>query len=78
MTSECLQFGDLLCDGGGEYAEEPCMEYSRFCVTRSDGDESFGPAEACDEHLADAVAGIVSGETDISAVVTIRWGEVPE
>ncbi len=57
----------------------PCGKPSRFVVARSDGDSSFGAnggsEEACEEHLADAVLGMVDGDETVSAVITIRWGE---
>ena len=55
----------------------PCGKPSLFIVSRSDGDENFGGGggteEACEEHLADAVIGMVDGDESIRAVVTIRW-----
>lgn len=57
----------------------PCGKPSRFVVARSDGDSSFGAnggsEEACEEHLTDAVLGMVDGDETVSAVITIRWGE---
>lgn len=55
----------------------PCGAPSRYQVARSDGDESFGinggSDESCEEHLAETVAGMVDGDTAITAIVTIRW-----
>jgi hypothetical protein len=70
-------------DGDKEYGQPPfgtsCPKPSRFVVARSDGDSSFGvnggSEEACEEHLADAVLGMVDGDETVSAVITIRWGE---
>lgn len=55
-----------------------CPKPSRFVVARSDGDSSFGvnggSEEACEDHLADAVLGMVDGDETVNAVITIRWG----
>jgi hypothetical protein len=55
----------------------PCGAPSRYQVARSDGDESYGinggSDEACDEHLAETVAGMVDGDAGVAAIVTIRW-----
>jgi hypothetical protein len=60
-----------------EDGPRPCGELSRFVVARSDGDTSFGAGggteEACADHLAEAVAGMVDGDEHVRAVVTIRW-----
>jgi hypothetical protein len=67
-------FGDE--DGYGRPCYAPCEQPSRYQVARSDHDPSFGinggSDEACEEHLAQAVTGMISGD-DVSAVVTIRW-----
>jgi hypothetical protein len=68
-----LTVGDVLCDEYDHAADEPCMELSRFHVVRSDGDESFGPGESCEAHLAAVVAGMINGENSVDAVVCIRW-----
>lgn len=67
----------------GLYIE--CTRPSRFCVSRSDGDKSYGTGggteEACPEHLADAVSGMVDGDENVRAVVAVRWNrheEVPD
>jgi hypothetical protein len=56
-----------------------CGEPSRFVVARSDGDTSYGAGggteEACETHLADAVTGMISGDVNVQAIVTIRWDE---
>jgi hypothetical protein len=55
----------------------PCGAPSRYQVARSDGDKSYGvnggSDEACEEHLAEAVAGMVDGDAEITAFVTVRW-----
>lgn len=60
----------------------PCGKPSRFAVARSDGDSSFGAnggsEEACEEHVADAVLGMVGGDETVSAVITIRWGALDD
>jgi hypothetical protein len=56
-----------------------CGRTSRFVVERSDGDESFGSGggteESCGKHLPATVLAMVSGDTGVRAVVTIRWDE---
>jgi hypothetical protein len=85
---------NLLCNAWFEdRSEDPddegllveCTKPSRFCVSRSDGDQSYGTGggteEACEEHLADAVCGMVDGHEHIQAIVAIRWDryeEVPD
>lgn len=60
----------------------PCGALSRYQVARSDGDESFGinggSDEACEEHLAEAIDGMINGDTGITAAVTIRWDKDPD
>lgn len=55
----------------------PCGATSRFIVSRSDGDTSYGinggSEEACEKHLADAVLGMVEGDVNVHAIVAIRW-----
>jgi hypothetical protein len=61
-----------------EDAYEVCGKTSRFVVERSDGDRSFGwdgKHESCEGHLAEVVAGMVDGNDQIRAIVTIRWDE---
>ena len=57
----------------------PCRAPSRYQVARSDGDESYGinggSDEACDEHLAETVDGMVDGDAEVTALVTIRWDD---
>jgi hypothetical protein len=57
--------------------EEPCGNPSRFQVARSDGDETYGinggSDECCADHLAETVAGMIDGDTTVTAVVTVRW-----
>lgn len=76
-----LEGEDAWEDEHGRRAGRPCGKPSRFVVARSDGDSSFGgnggSEEACEEHLADAVLGMVDGDETVSAVITVRWGEVP-
>jgi hypothetical protein len=59
-----------------------CGEPSRFIVSRSDGDTSYGinggSDESCEEHLADTVNGMVEGDVDVRAVVEIRWHKPEE
>lgn len=58
---------------------DQCTKPSRFVVERSDGDKSYGTCdgteESCEEHLADAVSGMVDGDEGVRAVVTIRWNK---
>jgi hypothetical protein len=60
----------------------PCGAPSRYLVERSDGDTSYGEnggsAEACDEHLAETVDGMVHGDDTVRAIVTIRWDKPDE
>lgn len=72
----------ITCNGSDPnvFDDEPmieCMQMSRFQVSRSDGDESYGTGggteEACEQHLADAVSGMVNGDANVRAVVAIRW-----
>lgn len=69
-------------DGIGGYWAQLCGKPSRFIVARDDGDESYGSGggteEACEEHLAAVVLGMVDGDEDVSAIVTVRWGEPEE
>ena len=62
-------------EGNGEW----CGKLSRFVVSRSDGDTSYGAGggteEACEAHLADAVTGMIAGDVNVTAIVTIRWDE---
>jgi hypothetical protein len=51
----------------------PCGAVSRFVVDRSDGDESFGWGESCEEHLAEVVSSMIDGDPAITAIVTVRW-----
>jgi hypothetical protein len=57
----------------------PCGALSRYQVARSDGDESYGinggSDEACGEHLAETVAGMIDGDAEVAAIVAIRWDE---
>lgn len=53
-----------------------CEVMSRFVVSRSDGDRSFGydgKEEACAQHLAVVAAAMVAGDERVQAMVTIRW-----
>lgn len=54
-----------------------CGKLSRFVVSRSDGDTSYGAGggteEACEHHLAEAVTGMIAGDAYVTAIVTIRW-----
>lgn len=54
-----------------------CVTASRFVVARSDGDPSYGSEggseESCEQHLVQAVAGMIDGDPDVSAIVSIRW-----
>jgi hypothetical protein len=77
-----LTAGTATCTGDADDEEEgvhDCGKLSRYVVARSDGDKSFGAGggteEACEEHLADAVSGMVDGDENVRAVVTIRWTE---
>lgn len=69
---------DVEDENGGRWAQ-PCGKRSRFIVARTDADESYGSGggteEACEEHLAAAVLGMVDGDEDVSAIVTVRWNE---
>jgi hypothetical protein len=64
-------------DHGGEDGIGPCGKPSRFVVERSDQDESYGvnggSEESCEEHLAEAVTGMINGDAEITAIVTPRW-----
>jgi hypothetical protein len=64
-------------DGDGRRYAEPCGAPSRFIVERSDLDPSWGAEagaeEACAGHLAGMVLGMISGDTNVSAIVTVRW-----
>lgn len=63
--------------GDEESEAEQCSNLSRFVVSRSDGDMSYGinggSEEACEEHLAEAVTGMVGGDEHVTAIVAIRW-----
>lgn|SRR5487761_935269 len=63
--------------GHGDDEAEPCGKPSRFLVERSDGDRSYGinggSDESCEEHLTETVAGMIDGDENVRAVVTIRW-----
>lgn len=80
-----LVYGEAACDAIIDDEEEgavPCGALSRFVVSRSDGDKSFGAQggteEACEAHLAEAVAGMADGDEGIWAAVAIRWdGDAP-
>jgi hypothetical protein len=65
----------FIVDDGGSAGV--CHEISRFAVARSDGDPSYGAKggteEACEGHLADAVCGMVDGDENVQAIVTLRW-----
>lgn len=70
----------VTCTGIAEDAEgatDFCGQPSRFAVERSDGDTSFGAGggteEVCESHLADAVLGMIGGNANVTAIVTIRW-----
>ena len=61
---------------------EPCGEPSRFVVSRSDGDQTYGISggsdECCEGHLAETVTGMTDGDAGVNAIVAIRWdAEVP-
>lgn len=68
---------DLVGSDDDEDGPRPCGKPSRFTVSRSDRDTSFGSGggteEACEGHLAGVVAGMVAGDDHVRAVVTIRW-----
>ena len=75
------------CAGYNPDPDEPglvdeCTEPSRFVVWRSDFDTSYGinggSEEACERHLAEAVAGMTGGDESIRAVVAVRWDAPPE
>lgn len=57
-----------------------CRASYRFVVARADGDQTFsggtehGVYYVCEEHLADAVMGMASGD-DVSLTVTIRYDD---
>lgn len=58
--------------------DHDCTAISRFVIWRSDGDLSFGwdgKHEACADHLADVVTGMVNGDPQVRAVVAIRWDQ---
>jgi hypothetical protein len=61
---------------------EPCGNRSRFIVERFDEDESFGTLgggeESCEEHLEEAVCGMIGGDDDVRAVVALRWDKCEE
>lgn len=69
--------GGLVPDPGDAEFAYDCANHSRFLVERSDGDKSFGEnggsTEACAGHLADAVTGMIDGDENIRAIVSIRW-----
>lgn len=74
--------GEATCTTVIETEEEgahECGKLSRFVIERSDGDTNFGSGggygESCEEHLVSTVAGMVDGDVNIQAVVTIRWDE---
>ena len=86
MADEILYASEaIVCNGWFEdNSEDPddeglmveCRQVSRFQVSRSDGDQSYGTgggAEACEDHLTDAVLGMVDGDEQVRAVVTVRW-----
>lgn len=54
-----------------------CGGLSRFVVSRSDGDTTFGigggTEETCERHLAETALGMVGGYANVTAIVTIRW-----
>jgi len=60
----------------------PCGAPSRYQVARSDSDQSYGinggSDEACEDHLSETVAGMIDGDAEVTAVVTIRWGRMEE
>lgn len=68
-------------EGGDAGEAEECGAPSRFVVECSDGDKSYGSGggteESCEAHLAETVAGMVAGDVNVHAIVTIRW-EPPE
>lgn len=67
---------DIADPDDGETLIGSCSEPSRFVVERSDRDQSFGwdgKHESCEAHLADVVLGMVGGDDQVRAVVTIRW-----
>ena len=78
---------DAVCGGyvidpnDNEFAYD-CGNHSCFLVERSDGDKSFGEnggsTEACAAPLADAGAGMIDGDENIRAVVSIRWSTPEE
>lgn len=82
---EALASGKAVCDEVVSEEEDPeegprgCGKPSVFIVARSDGDKSYGvnggTGEACEGHLAEVVAGMVEGDENIRAVVTIRWDD---
>jgi hypothetical protein len=73
----------VICDAFARSEEDglwdKCVRPSRYVVERSDGDTSFGTnggtEESCEQHLVEAVAGMVDGDEHVRAVVTIRWDE---
>lgn len=51
----------------------PCGALSRFVVERDDHNPSYSPAESCENHLAETVAGMADGDDKVRLIVTIRW-----
>jgi hypothetical protein len=58
-----------------------CLAPWRFAVIRADGDQTYsggrepGVYYCCEQHLADAVAGMADGDS-LGLTVTIRYDEV--
>jgi hypothetical protein len=82
LAADGLTFSDAItCDAFARSEEDglwdKCVRPSRYVVERSDGDRSFGAGggteESCEEHLVETVAGMVDGDEQVRAVVTIRW-----
>lgn len=75
-----LAAGEAVCAAPVDDEEEgphDCGKLSRYVVSRSDRNTSYGEgggtAEACEDHLSDAVTGMVDGDENVRAVVAIRW-----
>ena len=64
-----------------EEGPHDCGKPSRFIVARSDLDASYGSGggtdEACEDHLAGSVAGMLEGDPSLHAIVIVRWDDIP-
>ncbi len=76
-VSDDAKCTEVVGDDEDEDGPHECGKLSRFVVERSDGDKTYGSGggteEACPQHLADVVSGMVDGDTGVRAVVSIRW-----